>query len=239
MPENTRALLDRLNRELEENADEKYREDIKKFFKVEMKNLGVRSAVMRRISSKYFKEIRKLPKDEIFAICDELLKSDVGECRGVAFDWAHRCKKHFEKSDFATFERWFEDYVSNWGACDELCCHALGQFLIMYPDCFDETKKWARSKKSMMRRASAVSLIPTLRKGLGLKKIFEISDILMNDEEDLVQKGFGWALKEATHHFPHEVYEYVLANRARMPRTALRYAIEKLPEDMRREAMKK
>lgn len=61
----------------------------------------------------------------------------------------------------------------------------------------------------------------------------------MMDPEDLVQKGYGWMLKEATHEFQDEVYKYVLKHRGVMPRTALRYAIEKLPQELRREAMKK
>ena len=79
----------------------------------------------------------------------------------------------------------------------------------------------------------------SLRKKQALSDAFEVADTLMMDEEDLVQKGYGWMLKEATHEFPDEVYRYVLKHRAVMPRTALRYAIEKLPPAMRKEAMKK
>jgi 3-methyladenine DNA glycosylase AlkD len=61
----------------------------------------------------------------------------------------------------------------------------------------------------------------------------------MEEKEDLVQKGFGWLLKEESRTKQKEVYEYVLSKRAVMPRTALRYAIELMPQDMRREAMKR
>ena len=72
-----------------------------------------------------------------------------------------------------------------------------------------------------------------------LKDIFEIADILFQDNDDLVQKGYGWMLKEASRMHQAEVFEYVMRNKATMPRTALRYAIEKMPEELRRLAMKK
>jgi len=61
----------------------------------------------------------------------------------------------------------------------------------------------------------------------------------MNDEEDLVLKGYGWMLKEATKRFPDEVFEYVIKNKSKMPRVSLRYAIEKLPKDKKQQAMAK
>jgi 3-methyladenine DNA glycosylase AlkD len=55
----------------------------------------------------------------------------------------------------------------------------------------------------------------------------------------MVQKGYGWMLKEASKPHQDEVYQYVLKHRKDMPRTALRYAIEKMPPEMKKEAMKR
>jgi 3-methyladenine DNA glycosylase AlkD len=55
----------------------------------------------------------------------------------------------------------------------------------------------------------------------------------------MVQKGYGWMLKSLADAYEDEVFQYVLSKRAIMPRTALRYAIEKMPEEKRREAMRK
>jgi 3-methyladenine DNA glycosylase AlkD len=90
-----------------------------------------------------------------------------------------------------------------------------------------------------MRRASAVTLILPARKGNFLKDVFEISDRLLKDKDDLVQKGYGGMLKEASKAHQQEVFEYVMKNRREMPRTALRYAIEKFPKDLRDKAMEK
>ena len=69
--------------------------------------------------------------------------------------------------------------------------------------------------------------------------VFEIADILLLDKDDMVQKGYGWMLKEASNHEPKKVFEYVMRHKKEMPRTALRYAIEKLSPDLRKQAMAK
>ena len=90
-----------------------------------------------------------------------------------------------------------------------------------------------------MRRASAVSLIVPAKNGKFLKDVFQIADILLLDKDDMVQKGYGWMLKVASQAHQQEVYEYVLAHKTTMPRTALRYAIEKMPKELKKKAMEK
>jgi 3-methyladenine DNA glycosylase AlkD len=60
----------------------------------------------------------------------------------------------------------------------------------------------------------------------------------MTDSDDLVQKGYGWALKEASNHYPKKVFDFVMRKKTLMPRTALRYAIEKMPPNWKKLAMK-
>jgi len=67
-----------------------------------------------------------------------------------------------------------------------------------------------------------------------LKTIFEISDILLQDKEYLVQKAYGWALKVGADQDQKQVFEYVMKNKHKMPRTALRYAIEKMPKHLKK-----
>jgi 3-methyladenine DNA glycosylase AlkD len=82
-------------------------------------------------------------------------------------------------------------------------------------------------------------LILPARRGDFLPEVFTIADILFLDKDDMVQKGYGWLLKEASRTHQDEVFEYVMKNKARMPRTALRYAIEKMPVELRRKAMER
>lgn len=81
-----------------------------------------------------------------------------------------------------------------------------------------------------MRRAAAVSLIVPAKRGKFLDDAFEIADLLLIDSDDIVQKGYGWLLEEASRKHQKEVFDYVMIDKKAMPRTALRYAIELMPE---------
>ena len=151
-------------------------------------------------------------------------------------DW---CRKQYEPADFKVWDRWVHNYLNNWADTDTLCNHTIGNFVMMYPEYIAELKKWAKSDKRFVRRAAAVTLIIPARKGMFLKDIFEIADILLLDTDDLVQKGYGWMLKAASEAHQQAVFDYVMSKREVMPRTAFRYAIEKMPADLRAEAMKK
>jgi 3-methyladenine DNA glycosylase AlkD len=109
----------------------------------------------------------------------------------------------------------------------------------MYPEFIEKLKEFARSENRWVKRAAAVSLIIPARKGMLVDAIFEIADIMLTDKDDMVQKGYGWMLKAASEAHRQEVFEYVVSKKEIMPRTALRYAIEKMPDDFKKQAMKK
>jgi len=129
--------------------------------------------------------------------------------------------------------------VNNWAVCDTLCNHTIGSFIEKYPEYIQDLKRWARADNRWLRRASSVTLILPARSGKYLKEIFEIAGILLLDGDDLVQKGYGWMLKEASKSHSAEVFDYVMKNKKVMPRTALRYAIEKMPVELKKQAMLK
>jgi 3-methyladenine DNA glycosylase AlkD len=232
-----RNVLEAVRRELQQSIDEKTRESAQRFFKEEVKFHGVKSAAVKKIATKYFREIKGRDKNEIFSLCEDLLQAGFGEEAFIAFEWSSSLHRAYEPEDFAVFERWVDQYVDNWAKCDTLCNHTLGSFVEMYPQFIDNLAGWARAENRWLRRASAVTLILPARKGLFLKEAFEISDILLMDKDDMVQKGYGWLLKEASKKHQAEVFDYVMRWKAKMPRTALRYAIEKMPVEMKKEAM--
>jgi len=230
-------IIRSLRKDLKNSIDEKAKESFKRFFKEEVRFYGVRSADIGRISNKYWREVKNLQKPDIFGLCEILYKSDISEEAFIAASWADLPGKNFEKKDFKVFEKWVDKYINNWAKCDSLYNHAIGNFILTFPEFIKNLKSWARSKNRWVRRASAVTLIIPARRGMFLKDVFEISDILLLDDDDLVQKGYGWLLKEASRLHRKEVFDYVLKNSKVMPRTALRYAIEKMPQNLRQRAM--
>lgn len=236
---NTTGIIDQIRQQLIARADEKTRLTSRNFFKEEINTHGVKSPLVHQISKEFFKEMTGTGKAEIFTLCETLWQSGYLEEAIVACNWSYAVHRQFEPADFKIFERWIRLYVSNWASCDTLCNHTVGEFIEMYPEFLANLKILARSENRWEKRAAAVTLIIPARKGKFLEDIFEIADILLLDQDDLVQKGYGWMLKAASQAHQQAVFEYVINHKAAMPRTALRYAIEKMPPALKSEAMKK
>jgi 3-methyladenine DNA glycosylase AlkD len=232
-------ILSTIRQELTLKCDEKSRITGARFFKEEIKLYGMKASTLREIAKSGWTLVRHLPKTDIFNICEELWKSGYLEEAGIAIEWAIHLKKQIGPEDFRVFEQWVDKYVSNWACCDGLCNHPVGDLVMKHPVFLDDLKKWTQSPKRWMRRASAVSLIVPARKGMFLPQIFEIAGLLLTDQDDMVQKGYGWMLKAASEAHREAVFSFVMEHKTRMPRTALRYAIEKMPEEMRKRAMGK
>jgi len=232
-------ILTRLREELQNNATEETRISGQRFFKGELKSYGVKSAVVHKISKEFWKELKTESKADILALCDQLWQSGNLEESVVACNWTYSLRKQYVREDFAVFAKWITSYVNNWASCDTLCNHPVGDFVTMYPEFLGKLKEFATSENRWAKRAAAVSLIIPARRGLFLEEVFAIADILLLDTDDLVQKGYGWMLKAASESHQQEVFDYVVHNKAVMPRTALRYAIEKMPKEMKAVAMAK
>ena len=232
-------IIDDIRRELKEISDETIRKSSQNFFKEKILCYGIKTATVQKIGKEYFKVIKDKPKTEIFDLCDKLWQSGYMEESFIACNWSYFVHKEYKPEDFKVFEKWVGWYITNWASCDTLCNHTVGEFLEMYPEYITELKQWAQSENKWMRRAAAVSLIIPARKGKFMKEIIEIANILLLDKEDLVQKGYGWMLKASSEAYQNEVFEYVMQKKAIMPRTALRYAIEKMTVELKKKAMEK
>lgn len=232
-------ITDNIRKELIRNSDEKTKQQGERFFKENVALYGIKSAVVTQIGKSHYKTIDNKDKYNIFSLCEELLRSGIMEESFVACNWSYNVCKQYMPDDFKVFERWVDKYVSNWATCDTLCNHTVGTFIEMYPEYLSGLKRWARSGNRWVRRAAAVSLIVPAKKGKFLEDIFEIAGILHSDKDDMVQKGYGWMLKVASQAHQKEVFDYIMKKKTTMPRTSLRYAIEKMPDELKKKAMEK
>ena len=232
-------MIDKIRYQLKENIDIETKEKGQRFFKEKIDLYGVKTPVVLKISKDRFKDIETFDKAEIFRLIEILWQSGMLEESFVACNWTYSLRKSFQPNDFERFKNWIDLYITNWASCDTFCNHSMGVFIQMYPNFLMELKKMTQSENRWMRRASAVSLIIPAREGLFLDAIFEIADKLLLDQDDLVQKGYGWMLKAASESHQQDVFDFVMKRKAIMPRTSLRYAIEKMPKELRKQAMDK
>jgi 3-methyladenine DNA glycosylase AlkD len=247
-------ILAQIRQTIINNVDPETAVSHERFFKEGelAKGYGLRLSEVRKIAKVTLQQVKKYPKHFVFELCEELWKSGYMEEVAIACRCSETLLNKYEPADFSLFEHWLSNYVNNWADCDVLCNHTIGYFLMKYPDFIANLKVWAKSPNRWVRRGAAVSLIIPARKGMFLKDILEIAEILMLDKEDLVQKVYGWTLRAASmsetfvkasddkkkEHLD-AVFHFIMKNKSVMPRTALRYAIEKMPEALKAEAMKK
>ena len=232
-------IIARIRQELAAQADPVIQKTSKRFFKEDIVCYGLKTATVMAVAKKYWREVKGRSKPEIFALCEELYRSGYLEESFIVSNWAHALSGRYEKEDLAVFRRWIDTYITNWASCDGFCNHTMGDIIEQYPEYTEELKRWTRSENRWMRRAAAVSLIVPAKHGKFLDESVEIADMLLTDTDDMVQKGYGWLLKEASRKHTREVFSYVMKNKRLMSRTALRYAIELMPKDLKAEAMKK
>jgi len=232
-------VLAQIRADLKATTDTKTQKSFQRFFKEQVKYYGVKTETVGKIAKKYWPRVKTLDKQTIFRLCEELYRSDYTEEAFIVAFWLPNYIDNLEPNDLVTFKRWIELYINNWAKCDGFCNHTIGGLLEKYPQTVLELKNWAKSESRWLKRASAVSLIVPAKKGLFLQDAFEICNVLLTDGDDMVQKGYGWLLKEESRKHQKKVFDYVVKNRKKMPRTALRYAIELMPREIKQEAMKK
>ncbi len=189
---------------------------------------------IRKLSSKLFRQVQDKSMEHVFVLCEELLEQRTWALGVIAFDFAYRVKKQYDKSTYHVFFRWLKEYVRGWGDCDDFCTHAFGELLRQEKSLFAKVILWTDDPDFWVRRASAVILIPSiLRNDYDGIDPLAIADRLMLDEHDLVLKGYGWMLKALSQVDRLCVMEYLMKNRERMPRVAYRYALEKFDKETR------
>ena len=126
-------------------------------------------------------------------------------------------------------------YVNNWDLVDVTCLHVIGKHLmdrdrsILY--------SWAKSDDLWTKRIAIVSTHWFIRKN-DLDDTFKIAEILLNDEHDLIHKAVGWMLREAGKKDLEKEEIFLKKHYKNMPRTMLRYSIEKFPEPKRQKYLK-
>ena len=126
--------------------------------------------------------------------------------------------------------------INNWDLVDLSCRFIIGEYLL--DKSHERLYQLAQSQLLWDNRIAIVSTYAFIRKGQ-LEDTYALSDLMMHHPHDLMHKAIGWMLREAGKRNPERLYAYVMEHRADMPRTMLRYAIEKFSSKERAILMKR
>ncbi|MFH1307953.1 MAG: DNA alkylation repair protein [archaeon] len=192
--------------------------------------IGISGTDQRKIAKQY----KDLKLEEI----QELLNSKLHEYRQVA---VLILGYKFEKSDKKLKKQIYDLYlkntknINNWDLVDVSAPHVIGRYLLDKNR--DILYKLAKSKNLWERRISIISTFAFIRNNQ-YQDTFKIAKILLNDNHDLIHKAVGWMLREVGNRNQEKEEKFLKKNYRKMPRTMLRYAIEKFPEEKRQAYLK-
>jgi 3-methyladenine DNA glycosylase AlkD len=168
--------------------------------------------------------------DEAMAFADALVVDRYLEVKSVGIELVARYRRAFTPRLLPVWKRWLAgNHAANWATTDAMSGALIGPLLLQHPALAARMRAWSRDRNMWVRRASVVSLISSARKGVALDVLYENARRLHRDDEDLIQKAVGWALREAGKADMARLERYLRANGAAIPRTTLRYAIERFP----------
>lgn len=172
------------------------------------------------------------------AFADPLVRDRYLDVKGVGIELMAKYSRAFSPRLLPVWKRWLvRNYSTNWATTDAICGMLIGPLLVTHPELVRGVSTWADDRNMWVRRASAVSLIPSVRKGLALDVAYRVARALHADREDLIQKAVGWMLREAGKSDLRRLERYLRANGPKIPRTTVRYAIERFPPATRRELL--
>ena len=196
------------------------------------KFIGVTVPNQRKVAKKYYKTISI--KD-----VEKLLQQDIHEYRQTAlFILTYKYEKSEEtgrKKETVDIYISNTDYINNWDLVDSSAYKILGDYL------FDKDKKllykMANSSNMWEQRIAIIATLNFIKKG-NFEDTLNISKILIDHDHDLIHKAVGWMLREVGKKNYDVEYNFLIKYYKNMPRTMLRYSIEKFDEEVRQKFLK-
>lgn len=226
-----------IRRALKDGGSAEHAAGVQRFFKEEIKSHGWYTGDLRRAARGFRKEIRKEHGlDYLVKVADHLFSGSVLEEKIAAVFLLEKLDPEFGDSEFKLFEKWL-DRISSWADHDGLVHYLIAPMVVAKPGRVKNVFRWAKSPRRWHRRAACVALIQGTRVKMFFPEIKKLADSLLADEDDMVQKGLGWLLRETAKYDAKRTVPYLMKIRERAPRLVLRTACETLPAAVRKRVL--
>jgi len=223
-----------IRRALKDGGSVEHAAGVQWFFKEEIKSHGWYTADLRRAARRFRREVRKeYGLDFLVDVADQLFNGTVLEEKIAAVFLLENLDAEFGDREFDRFATWL-DRISSWADHDALVHDLIAPMIASNPARVKIVFRWAKSPNRWRRRAACVALIRGARARMFFPEIQKLSDSLLADEDDMVQKGLGWLLRETAKFDAKRTTPYLMKIRGRAPRLVLRTACETLPAAAKR-----
>lgn len=226
---------------LKAKADPMRASGIQKYFKESVKSYGLKTDEVRAVAADLYASVRKdWSVEDAMRLCDLVFPDAELEGKSIGSLILSRYRKSYPHGLFDRIQGWLAaDLLNNWASVDGLCPEVVGSLIVSYPELEEKIKRWAFHPNRWVKRASAVSFIKLAKKKEYHDTIYAIAASLFPVDDDLVQKANGWLLREAGKIDMNRLEAFLLRHGPAVPRTTLRYAIERFEEKKRKSLLEK
>ncbi len=198
------------------------------YFKNEIIALGVTTPALRDFMKQRVRGIRNAwSLRDAIRLCDRLLREPEMEIRGAGILGLAAFRGKLAPELLPHADGWLGRRLDNWALVDLFCGSVLDPLLEGYPETEVALAGWSAAESLWRRRASLVTLVPSARRGRRLDLAYRLAREHFGDGEDLMHKATGWLLREAGKTDVPRLKRFLLEHGPAIPRTALRYAIER------------
>ena len=166
--------------------------------------------------------------------CKAMVRDPHMEPRGIGYQVVALFVHDAPPELLADVKHWLEHSCGNWGLVDNLAPSVLAPLLDLHPQLIPEVLTWTNSPNQWLRRGAVVAYMPLVAKKKYLVNAYRTVTHLFGEKEDLVQKAMGWLLREAGKTDTERLEKFLLKHGPKIPRTSVRYAIERFPKSRRK-----
>jgi 3-methyladenine DNA glycosylase AlkD len=224
---------------LRDGGSPDHAEGVQWFFKEEVKSHGWYTAKLRSVAVRLRRKIRqKFGLNFLVQVADRLFAGRILEEKIFAVFLLEKLTEEFGDTEFRLFESWLPR-ISSWADHDALVHYLIAPMVADKASWSRRIFLWAKSRNRWHRRAACVALIQGTRRKMFFPEIKRLSDLLLSDEDDMVQKGLGWLLRETAKADARRTVPYLTSIREQAPRLVLRTACETLPARTRKRILAK
>jgi len=228
---------EQIRRVLRDGGSVKHAAGVQWFFREEIKSHGWYTAALRKAIRRCRLEILREHEFEFLTrVADQLFSGSVLEEKVAGVFLLEGLDSKCGDREFQMFEQWL-DRISSWADHDGLVHCLIAPMVVAKPSRTKAVFGWAKSLDRWHRRAACVALIRGARAKMFFPEIVKLSDKLLPDQDDMVQKGLGWLLRETAKFDAKRTVPYLMKIRERAPRLVLRTACETLPAGTRRKIL--
>jgi len=223
-----------IRRVLKDGGSAPHSADVQWFFKEEIKSRGWYTAEMRKVAGRFRRTIiQECGLPFLIDVADRLFFGRVLEEKIFAVLMLETLADQFTDRESRLFESWL-DRISSWADHDALVHDLIAPMVVMKPERTKNVFRWAKSRDRWHRRAACVALIRGARRQMFFPEIKRLTAMLLSDDDDMVQKGLGWLLRETAKYDARRTIPFLMSIRERSPRLVLRTACETLPTAKRK-----